>query len=60
MSDGPSRSWLFYIDDMIQFATRVLTYTNGLDQEKFVQSSLTYDATLRNHSEPARSRLSGH
>ena len=48
MSDAPSRSWLFYIDDMIRFAKKVITYSEGLDQVKFVESGLTYDATLRN------------
>jgi uncharacterized protein with HEPN domain len=48
MSDTPTRSWLFYIDDMIQFANKVITYSEGFDQVKFVESGLTYDATLRN------------
>lgn len=48
MSERPPRSWLFYIDDMIQFATKVITYTEGLDQDKFVHSGLNYDATLSN------------
>jgi hypothetical protein len=26
MSNALSRSWLFYIDDMIQFANKVITY----------------------------------
>ena len=33
---------------MIKFAGNVLDYTEGLDQTGFVESSLTYDATLRN------------
>lgn len=48
MSDLPSREWLFYIDDMIGFAERVLAYTEGFDQAKFVGSGLNYDAALRN------------
>ena len=36
------------IDDMIGFADKVVTYTDSLDQCRFVQSGLNYDATLRN------------
>ena len=39
MSDAgnvpPPREWRFYLDDMIGFAERVLTYTDGLDQAAF-------------------------
>jgi uncharacterized protein with HEPN domain len=42
------REWRFYIDDMIRFASNVLSYTKDLDQAGFVSSSLHYDATLRN------------
>lgn len=42
------REWKFYLDDMIGFAHRVLSYTAGLNQTGFVASGLTYDATLRN------------
>lgn len=45
MSD---REWRFYLDDMIDFAEKVLAYTAGLDQPGFVASGLTYDATARN------------
>ena len=48
MSDARRREWLFYLDDMIDFAGKVLAYTDGLDQAGFVSSELTYDATLRN------------
>jgi uncharacterized protein with HEPN domain len=48
MSNDTSRAWQFYIDDMIGFADKVIAYTNGLDQNRFVQSGLNYDATLRN------------
>jgi uncharacterized protein with HEPN domain/predicted nucleotidyltransferase len=41
-------AWEFYIDDMICFAERVVSYTSGLDQWGFVTNTLTYDATLRN------------
>jgi len=48
MSDPDLREWRFYIDDMIGFAERVIAYTDGLDQERFVASGLNYDATVRN------------
>ncbi len=48
MSDGSQREWRFYLDDMIDFAGKVLVYTDGLDQAGFVADGLTYDATLRN------------
>ena len=48
MSDPTSREWRFYIDDMIAFAEKVIAYTDGLDQERFVASGLNYDATVRN------------
>lgn len=48
MSDASKREWRFYIDDMLTFAEKALTYTDGLDQAEFEKSGLTYDATLRN------------
>lgn len=33
---------------MLTFAGKVLTYTQDLNQSDFVESGLTYDATLRN------------
>lgn len=33
---------------MIDFAHKVLAYTDGLDQPGFVSSGLNYDATVRN------------
>jgi uncharacterized protein with HEPN domain len=48
MSDSPQREWRFYITDMIAFAENVISYTDGFDQERFVNSGITYDATLRN------------
>ena len=48
MSDAGKRGWRFYLDDMIDFGGKVLTYTDGLDQAGFVASGLSYDATLRN------------
>lgn len=48
MSDAAAREWRFYLDDMIDFAGKVIAYTNGLDQAAFVASGLNYDATVRN------------
>jgi len=48
MSEGRKREWRFYLDDMIDFAGKVLAYTDGLNQAGFMASGLTYDATLRN------------
>lgn len=47
MSDGV-REWRFYVDDMIAFGEKILTYTSGLDQSALVGNPLVYDATLRN------------
>ncbi len=44
----PEREWRFYLDDMIAFTKKVLSYTDGLDQLEFESSPKTYDATLRN------------
>ena len=43
-----ARSWLLYIEDMIEFGERVLSYNEGLDQDNFLADRRTYDATLRN------------
>lgn len=48
MSKGADREWMFYLDDMIGFTEKVIAYTDGLDQESFVNSGLNYDATIRN------------
>jgi uncharacterized protein with HEPN domain len=48
MSDISKREWRFYLDDMIEFAGKVLVYTEVFDQSSFVASGLAYDATLRN------------
>lgn len=48
MSDAGKREWRFYIDDMLEFAEKVVSYTSGLDQDGFMSNGLTYDATLRN------------
>ena len=48
MSDRALREWRFYLDDMIDFAEKVIAYTEGLDQTGFVGTGLNYDATVRN------------
>ena len=50
MSDASreARGWRFYVQDMIEFSEKVLSYTDGLDQATFIADDLTYDATLRN------------
>lgn len=48
MSDSVAREWRFYLDDMIVFAEKALSYTDGFDQQRFVVSGLNYDATVRN------------
>jgi len=48
MSNESQREWRFYIDDMIAFAEKVITYSASFDQVKFIASGLNYDATLRN------------
>jgi len=42
------REWRFYVNDMIEFGEKVLSYTEGMDQDAFIADGLTYDATLRN------------
>jgi uncharacterized protein with HEPN domain len=41
-------AWHFYVDDMIGFAEKVVSYSDGLNQAEFIESGLNYDATLRN------------
>ena len=50
MSDAPreNREWRFYIQDMLEFGEKILSYTDGLNQDSFIADGLTYDATLRN------------
>ena len=42
MSNTQKREWRFFLDDMIDFAGKVLAYSDGLDQAGFVASGLTY------------------
>ena len=47
-AEQESRAWHFYVGDMIEFCDKVLSYTEGMDQDAFIADGLTYDATLRN------------
>lgn len=42
------RAWQLYLNDMRQFAQKIVLYTEGFDQNRSVASGITYDATLRN------------
>ena len=50
MFDGEEepRHWRLYVGDMIEFSEKVLSYTDGFDQNAFVTDGVIYDATLRN------------
>jgi uncharacterized protein with HEPN domain len=48
MPETAQREWRFKLDDMIEFAEKVIAYTDGFDHASFVASSLNYDATVRN------------
>ncbi len=40
------RGWRLYVADMIESCEAVLTFTDGLDVDEFVNDRLTYKATL--------------
>ena len=42
------RDWRLYVEDMLDFAQQVVSYTHGMDQRAFIADRRTYDATLRN------------
>jgi uncharacterized protein with HEPN domain len=44
----PPREWRFYVEDMIAFCDKVLTYTQGLDRVSFASDPMRHDAALRN------------
>ena len=43
-----ARDWGLYIRDMLEFGQNVLSYTGGMDRERFVADKRTYDAVMRN------------
>ncbi len=48
MFEQSKREWRFYLDDMLEFCFKVLSYTSDVDKDRFVANDLLYDATLRN------------
>jgi uncharacterized protein with HEPN domain len=42
------REWRLYINDMLRFAEKVKSYSEGMDFSYFVRDELKYDAILRN------------
>ena len=47
-AEHEGREWRFYVQDMLEFGEKVLSFTDGLNQQEFTSDVLTYDATLRN------------
>ncbi|MYD36721.1 MAG: DUF86 domain-containing protein [Dehalococcoidia bacterium] len=43
-----SRDWRLYVQDMIGFAEKALSYVEGMSQANFLADERTYDAVLRN------------
>ena len=49
MSDATApRAWRFYVEDMVAFCDKALSYTRSLDRASFALDPMRYDATLRN------------
>lgn len=50
MSDKgePSRDWRFYIADMVEFGENVVSFTDGMDRDTFIDDARTYHAVVRN------------
>ena len=46
--NATSRPWRLYIQDMIEFCSRVMDYSAGLDRDTFLSARVMYDASLRN------------
>lgn len=42
-----SRDWRLYLEDIVEYVDRALSYTAGMTYEQFVANPLVYDATLR-------------
>jgi uncharacterized protein with HEPN domain len=43
-----SRDPLLYLEDLHLACKKILAYTDGMDFDSFITSSLTYDAVMRN------------
>ena len=41
------RQWRLYVNDMIEFAEKVQSYTEGMDQTTFVTDSRTYQSVVK-------------
>lgn len=48
MSEAYERDWRMYLDDMVDFAVKVIDYSAGLELSEFLESGMNYDATVRN------------
>ena len=42
------REWRLYVEDMIVFCDKVLSYMEGVDSSAFTADPMRYDAVLRN------------
>lgn len=42
------RSYKLYLQDIIDSMQKILTYTEGMDDEEFAENSLVFDAVIRN------------
>lgn len=47
MSEARGRQWRFYIDDMIEFAEKVVAYTDGLETGLSMAISASTTTTTR-------------
>jgi uncharacterized protein with HEPN domain len=43
-----SRDWTFYLEDILDSASKVLAYTQGMTLESFCNNDLVFDAVVRN------------
>ena len=46
--NSASRPWSLYVQDMIEFCSRVMDNSAGLDRSTFLSTRVLYDASLRN------------
>ncbi len=44
----PQREWRFYLNDMIGFCEKVVSFTRGYSQAQFQNDPMRFDATVRN------------
>ena len=42
------REWRFYVDDMLGFCEKILTFTQGVTQTDLEHDVMRFDATVRN------------